>query len=462
MQPVAPSVPVGAGSAHAAAVPPSTSPGLHHRAAFYNNDMDFGDLVSSQQEINGLSNEISRLESEVGHWRHIAQAQAMHSPDQAKICRLQCVIKKVQEDRNQELDNHQNEIAVLQNLRENKPGEIKYQHGEEITKLGEEQLKTYTVQREHLLTDLSKKARENRLLKRKYNKVLEITAAKGAALTKLQEEKQLPARCESSGSDASRRTIQNLSRIIREKDLEVDALRWQSQTLWVILQMSSGAGDGVGDVNSAPVEQLLEELGKLKQQVNNAQEWKPQAMSAVWNLQQEQLQQPQSQALADSDAHTKLEVGSTALVSGQEQRESRPETLQWEWVRVQYGQGQRRDTQGLLSGKPHTPASSLSSASPEASQLLQPETEKQRRSLWGKGATVGARRREDRWSEAIAAAPGQERREREQTNVEVRPLKEKPKGLQDLPEENRVGTSRGKETEHQAEENTDMKHSVTL
>lgn len=44
-----------------------------HSSDFHRDDMDFGDVIWSQQEINRLSSEISRLESEVEHWKQIAQ-----------------------------------------------------------------------------------------------------------------------------------------------------------------------------------------------------------------------------------------------------------------------------------------------------------------------------------------------------------------------------------------------------
>jgi hypothetical protein len=47
--------------------------------------MDFGDIISSQQKIKRLSNEVLRLEFEVGHWRHIAQKQRAHSSEQKEI-----------------------------------------------------------------------------------------------------------------------------------------------------------------------------------------------------------------------------------------------------------------------------------------------------------------------------------------------------------------------------------------
>jgi hypothetical protein len=86
----------------------------HQASAFHEDDMDFGDLISSQQEISRLSDEVSRLEFEVGHWKRIAQAQGTHSSEQREFCRLQTIIKELKQSQSQEIDDYQHEISVLQ------------------------------------------------------------------------------------------------------------------------------------------------------------------------------------------------------------------------------------------------------------------------------------------------------------------------------------------------------------
>lgn len=63
----------GVSSRPTAAAPSPFPVGLSSQsAALHDSDMDFSDIIFSQQEINRLSTEVSRLESEVDHWKHLA------------------------------------------------------------------------------------------------------------------------------------------------------------------------------------------------------------------------------------------------------------------------------------------------------------------------------------------------------------------------------------------------------
>ncbi|XP_046318891.1 thyroid receptor-interacting protein 11-like [Marmota monax] len=83
-------------------------------SAFPDDDMDFNDLISSHQEITRLSVEVSRLESEVGHSRHIAEAQGTRNSDPSEICKLQNTIKTLERNPSPDIDDHQHEVSVLE------------------------------------------------------------------------------------------------------------------------------------------------------------------------------------------------------------------------------------------------------------------------------------------------------------------------------------------------------------
>ncbi|XP_041489082.1 thyroid receptor-interacting protein 11 isoform X2 [Microtus oregoni] len=406
----------------------------------------------------------------------------------------------------------------------------------------QQQLHAYAMEREKVMVVLNEKTRENSQLKTDYHKMIDIISAKEAALIKLQDEnKKMSARFESSGQDMFKETIQNLSRIIREKDIEIDALSQKCQTLLTVLQ-TSGTGNEVGGVNSNQFEELLQERDKLKQQVKKMEEWKQQVMTTVQNMQhesaqlQEELHQLQAQVLVDSDNNSKLQVDYTGLIQSYEQNETKLKHFGQELAQVQQSIGQLCNTKDLLLGKLDITSPQLSagpslttqsaeplktgqSAGPcESSQLLQQELDGLRRSLQEKDATIRTlQENNQRLSESVAASSEVGRREHKQTDLEMKQLKEKQEVLQNLlkekdllikaksdqlhssnenftnkvnenellrqavtnlkerililemdisklkgENENIMETSRGKETEYQALQETNMKLSVML
>lgn len=233
-------------------------------------------------------------------------------------------------------------------------------HSQDVLFL-QQQLQAYAVEREQVLAVLNEKTRENSQLRSDHHRFMDIMAAKESALAKLQQENQrLSNMSDPSGSqEMFKETIQNLSRIIREKDIEIDALTQKCQTLVTVLQSSgsdSGAS-GAGGVSSNQFEELLQERDTLKQQVKKMDEWKQQVITTVKNMQhesaqlQEELVKLQGQVSADSDCSSRLSVDYSALIHSYEQKEKRLGSLSLELAQVQQTISQLSTTREVLLGK---------------------------------------------------------------------------------------------------------------
>ncbi|NWH31765.1 TRIPB protein, partial [Chloropsis hardwickii] len=319
----------------------------------------------------------------------------------------------------------------------------------------QQQLQAYVLEREQVLAVLSEKTRENSQLKTEYRNIMDMVAAKEAALVRLQEEnRRLSSRSENSSQDMSRETIQNLSRIIREKDIEIDALSQKCQTLLTVLQTSStGADNGAGGVNSNQFEELLQERDKLKQQVKKMEEWKQQVITTVQNMQhesahlQEELHKLQAQISVESDSTSRLQVDYNGLIQSYEQNEKKLKSFSQELAQVQHSIGQLYNTKDLLlskldlvtpsvataatvsqlSGVQCSPSEALS----EECKLLQNELEQLKKKLQEKDSTIRIlQENNQRLSDSVATASEIERKSQEGTESEMRQIKEKHDVLQ--------------------------------
>ncbi|NXP08776.1 TRIPB protein, partial [Thinocorus orbignyianus] len=315
----------------------------------------------------------------------------------------------------------------------------------------QQQLQAYVVEREQVLAVLSEKTRENSHLKTEYRSIMDMVAAKEAALARLQEENQkLSNRSENSSQEMSRETIQNLSRIIREKDIEIDALSQKCQTLLTVLQTSP---TGSGGVNSNQFERLLQERDKLKQQVKKMEEWKQQVITTVQNMQhesahlQEELHKLQGQISVDSDSSSKLQVDYNGLIQSYEENEKKLRSFSQELAQVQHSIGQLHNTKDLILSKldlvspPVAAASTVSQPSglqgsaPEVlsgeSKLLQKELEQLKQKLQEKDSTIlTLQENNQRLSDSVATASEIERKNQEGAESEMRQIKEKHDILQ--------------------------------
>eukprot|EP00062_Callorhinchus_milii_P022276 gi/632979881/ref/XP_007906720.1/ PREDICTED: LOW QUALITY PROTEIN: thyroid receptor-interacting protein 11 [Callorhinchus milii] len=327
------------------------------------------------------------------------------------------------------------------------------QAGADVSYL-QQQLQAYAMEREQVLAVLNEKTRENSQLKTEYHRMMDIIAAKEAALLKLQEENQKMINSyENESQDMVRETIQNLSRIIREKDIEIDALTQKCQTLVTVLQSSGmGSGGESGLVSSNQFEELLQERDKLKQQVKKMEEWKQQVITTVQNMQHEsahlhdELLKLQGRLSTDGDCNSRLQIDYNRLIQSYEQKERRLQSLSRELAEVQQSIGQLSTTKELIlerldgaSPEPQIVGATIadvlnipvvSSGLPSKEQLdqmtkLHQEMERLNKALEQKDATVKALQDDLKLCSSQAANSESGRKEQEESALEMKLMKEK-------------------------------------
>ncbi|MEE6494347.1 hypothetical protein FKM82_017107 [Ascaphus truei] len=310
----------------------------------------------------------------------------------------------------------------------------------------QQQLQAYAMEREQVLAVLSEKTRENSQLRTEYHKIMDVVAAKESALLKLQDENQrLSHSQEGSTQEMFRETIQNLSRIIREKDIEIDALSQKCQTLLTVLQTSAGNSCGPGGVNSNQFEELLQERDKLKQQVKKMEEWKQQVITTVQNMQHEsahlheELHKLQGQIAADGDCNSKLQVDYNNLIQSYDQNETKLKSMSQELSNVQQNIGQLNSTKDLLLGKlgtvqlqagasatitlPETPT--VGSTEQKSDQVLQ-DCEQLKTVVQEREATIRTlQENNQRLSDSMALTSERDRKGQEETVLEMRQIRDR-------------------------------------
>uniref|UniRef100_A0A8I3MFR5 Thyroid hormone receptor interactor 11 n=1 Tax=Canis lupus familiaris TaxID=9615 RepID=A0A8I3MFR5_CANLF len=346
----------------------------------------------------------------------------------------------------------QDELGKLTRIIEQKDAEIQglrsrisaASHGQHVQQL-QQQLQESALQSEQALAVLEDKTRENSNLKREYHKVIDVIASREADLRKMQEEnKKLATRIENRGQDMFRETIQHLSHIIRERDLEVDALRQKCQTLLTILQTPSTA-DEVPGVPVHRFQELLEERDTFRQRVKIMEEWKQQVVATVQNMKresprlQELLRQQQVRALTDIDGDSELETTYMDVIRDYRGKENSLRDLEKELAQIQLRIGELCNAQDRLLGKldvsclhPSTQSSEseeplkafTSDSATESPPWLQEEVEELRKSVQDRETTIRTLQEDNqRPTDRAAATSERERKARERADSEIQQLR---------------------------------------
>lgn len=147
----------------------------------------------------------------------------------------------------------------------------------------ENEVKQLKLEKEQILAVMNEKSRETSNLKSEVHRLTNIIAAEKVALNKLQKDNQdLTQNKEKSVvEDMQKEALQNLSRIIRDKDMEIEALTSKNQTLIAVMQESSESGS---QINS-----LMQDKSNLEKQLTNLKNEREQMITYLNQKHQESV-----------------------------------------------------------------------------------------------------------------------------------------------------------------------------
>lgn len=135
----------------------------------------------------------------------------------------------------------------------------------------ENEVKQLKLEKEQILAVMNEKSRETSNLKSEVHRLTNIIAAEKVALNKLQKDNQdLTQNKEKSVvEDMQKEALQNLSRIIRDKDMEIEALTSKNQTLIAVMQESSESGSQINSLmqDKSNLEKQLTDLRNEREQM---------------------------------------------------------------------------------------------------------------------------------------------------------------------------------------------------
>ncbi|XP_061173845.1 thyroid receptor-interacting protein 11-like isoform X1 [Saccostrea echinata] len=183
--------------------------------------------------------------------------------------------------------------CVISELQTNNSSLLKMLETKSVNSLGdktlvdvhrlENEVKQLKLEKEQILAVMNEKSRETSSLKSEVHRLTNVVSAEKVALAKLQKDNhELTQNKEKSAvEDMQKEALQNLSRIIRDKDMEIEALTRKNETLIAVMQESSDSGS---QINS-----LMQDKANLSKQLADLRSEREQMITYLNQKHQESL-----------------------------------------------------------------------------------------------------------------------------------------------------------------------------
>ncbi|XP_048733760.1 thyroid receptor-interacting protein 11-like isoform X4 [Ostrea edulis] len=214
--------------------------------------------------------------------------------------------------------------SVISELQNNNSSLLKMLETKSLSSLGdktlvdvhrlENEVKQLKLEREQILAVMNEKSREASNLKSEVHRLTNIIAAEKVAINKLQKDNQdlTQNREKSVVEDMQKEALQNLSRIICDKDMEIEALTSKNETLVAVMQESSDSGS---QINS-----LMQDKANLNKQLTDLKSEREQMITYLNQKHQEsvayhtEIQRLTEYINIETEKHQALQQNYAALV----------------------------------------------------------------------------------------------------------------------------------------------------
>ncbi|XP_023931137.1 thyroid receptor-interacting protein 11 isoform X5 [Lingula anatina] len=259
----------------------------------------------SEPVTNGIEDEKSRREENgTATVKEIKEKDMEDGPSKDELEQQVSDLRKVLHDKDEVIASMQENNDSLLKMLEDRSFSIYKDRTLVDLHKAQNQVKSLQVEREQILSVLNEKTREGSSLKSEVHRLMNVISAEKAAISKLQEDNQKlvtnsPMR-EAPDEDMTREAIQNLSHMVRNKEMEIEALKQKNETLLMVLQESSpnspapqkGAtvmAGGGANTNSVQVGLLMQERENLSKQLAAYQQDREQIIAALTQKHQESV-----------------------------------------------------------------------------------------------------------------------------------------------------------------------------
>ncbi|XP_063426275.1 thyroid receptor-interacting protein 11-like isoform X5 [Mytilus trossulus] len=207
---------------------------------------------------------------------------------------LQSLIKQ----KDDVINDLQNNNASLLKMLESKSVSLSDKTVVDIHRL-ENEVRSLKMEREQIMAVMNEKSREASSLKSEVHRLMNVVAASKSAIDKLQKDMIQGPDVNGEKDDMHKQAMQNLSRLIRDKDLEVESLKQKNETLLTVLQESSSSGSELST--------LMQDKDNLAKQLKVLQDERDQMVLFVNQKHEESLKYHQEVQRLTQYINTEME-----------------------------------------------------------------------------------------------------------------------------------------------------------